>query len=249
MINLRRMKAVIAYDGTDFSGYQAQPGKRTVQSEIENVLAIMHKGEKVRVFASGRTDARVHATGQVIHFDTPLSIPSDKYQMALNAQLPGDVRILEMEEVDQDFHARFSAKGKRYRYKWNCEEVQSPFKRNYTVETRGRKPDVNKMEEGAEYLVGTHDFTSFCAASTPVEDKVRTIYSIHFEWHDQELHMVIEGNGFLYNMVRIIAGTLWEVGIGKREPESIKEILEAKNREMAGTTAPPHGLYLEKVFY
>lgn len=246
---LRRMKAVISYDGTNFSGYQAQPGKRTVQSEIEKVLTAMHKGEQVRIFASGRTDARVHATGQVIHFDTPLSIPSENYKIALNAQLPGDVRILEMEEVSPDFHARFSAKGKRYRYKWNCEEVQSPFKRHYTVETKGRKPDVGKMAKGAEYMIGTHDFTSFCAASTPVEDKVRTIYSLKFEWHDQELHMVIEGNGFLYNMVRIIAGTLWEVGIGKREPESIKDILESKNREMAGTTAPPHGLYLEKVFY
>jgi tRNA pseudouridine38-40 synthase len=247
--DLRRLKAIISYDGTHFSGYQAQPGKRTVQSEIEKVLTVMHKGEHIRIFASGRTDARVHATGQVIHFDTTLSIPAENYKVALNAQLPADVRILDMEEVSPDFHARFDAKGKRYRYKWNCDEVQSPFKRNYTVETRGRKPDVSKMENGAAYLVGTHDFTSFCAASTPVDDKVRTIYSIDFEWHDQELHMVIEGSGFLYNMVRIIAGTLWEVGIGKREAKSIKDIIESKNREMAGTTAPPHGLYLEKVYY
>lgn len=243
------MKAIIAYDGTLFSGYQAQPGKRTVQSEIEKVLSAMHKGENIRIFASGRTDAKVHATGQVIHFDTPLSIPAEKYKMALNAQLPEDVRILEMEEVSPDFHARFSAKGKRYRYIWNCDEVQSPFKRHYTVATRGRKPDVGKMEKAAALIIGTHDFTSFCAASTPVENKVRTVYSLVFEWHGNELHMVIEGNGFLYNMVRIIAGTLWEVGIGKRDPESVKAILEAKNREMAGTTAPPHGLYLEKVFY
>ena len=249
MMSLRRMKATIPYDGTNFSGYQVQPGKRTVQLEIEKVLSKMHKGEEIKAIASGRTDARVHAIGQVIHFDTTLSIPNEGYKKALNTQLPGDIRVLDIEEVDRDFHARYSAKGKRYRYIWYCEEVQSPFRRNYTVETKGIKPDVKKMKEGAKYIIGTHDFSCFCASNTSVVDKVRTVHSLDFETHSEELHMVIEGNGFLYNMVRIIAGTLWEIGIGKRNPESMEQIIASKSREKAGKTAPPHGLYLEKVYY
>lgn len=249
MMSLRRMKATISYDGTNFSGYQVQPGKRTVQLEIEKVLSKMHKGEEIKAIASGRTDARVHAIGQVIHFDTTLSIPNEGYKKALNTQLPGDIRVLDIEEVDRDFHARYSAKGKRYRYIWYCEEVQSPFRRNYTVETKGIKPDVKKMKEGAKYIIGTHDFSCFCASNTSVVDKVRTVHSLDFETHSEELHMVIEGNGFLYNMVRIIAGTLWEIGIGKRNPESMEQIIASKSREKAGKTAPPHGLYLEKVYY
>ncbi|MEL3962836.1 tRNA pseudouridine(38-40) synthase TruA [Lysinibacillus endophyticus] len=246
---MRRLKATISYDGTHFAGYQVQPGERTVQLEIESVLEKMHKGEKVRITASGRTDARVHATGQVIHFDTPLTIEPDRYKKALNVQLPRDIRVLEIEEVPNDFHARFSVSGKRYRYIWNCEEEQSPFRRHFSVETKGIQPDVEKMNEAAQYIVGTHDFSCFCAANTSVVDKVRTVYSLTFERHSDELHMVIEGNGFLYNMVRIIAGTLWEVGIGKREAVSLKEIVASKDRGKAGKTAPAHGLYLEKVFY
>ncbi|MEL4026723.1 tRNA pseudouridine(38-40) synthase TruA [Lysinibacillus endophyticus] len=246
---MRRLKATISYDGTHFAGYQVQPGERTVQLEIESVLEKMHKGEKVRITASGRTDARVHATGQVIHFDTPLTIEPDRYKKALNVQLPRDIRVLEIEEVPNDFHARFSVSGKRYRYIWNCEEEQSPFRRHFSVETKGIQPDVEKMKEAAQYIVGTHDFSCFCAANTSVVDKVRTVYSLTFERHSDELHMVIEGNGFLYNMVRIIAGTLWEVGIGKREAVSLKEIVASKDRGKAGKTAPAHGLYLEKVFY
>jgi len=246
---LRRLKATISYDGTHFSGYQVQPGERTVQLEIESVLSKMHKGEMVRITASGRTDSKVHATGQVIHFDTDLAIPVDRYQKALNVQLPRDVRVLHVEEVSSDFHARFSVKGKRYRYIWNCEKVQSPFRRQYSVDTNGVKPDVEKMIEASQYIIGTHDFSCFCAANTSVVDKVRTVHALNFEWHDDELHMVIEGNGFLYNMVRIIAGTLWEVGTQKRDANDLKEIIASKERGKAGKTAPPYGLYLEKVNY
>lgn len=246
---MRRLKATISYDGTLFAGYQVQPGERTVQLEIENVLAKMHKGLNVKVTASGRTDARVHATGQVIHFDTALSIPSERYKKALNVQLPRDIRVLAVEEVPSDFHARYSVSGKRYRYIWSCDEVQSPFRRHYAVETNGLKPDVEKMQEATQFIIGTHDFSCFCAANTSVVDKVRTIHSLDFERHGDELHMVIEGNGFLYNMVRIIAGTLWEVGIGKREPNDLHEIVASMDRGKAGKTAPAHGLYLEKVFY
>ena len=246
---MRRLKATISYDGTLFAGYQVQPGERTVQLEIEAVLTKMHKGEKVKITASGRTDARVHATGQVIHFDTPLLIPVDRYKKALNVQLPRDIRVLAVEEVPDDFHARYSVSGKRYRYIWNCAEEQSPFRRHYTVETNGVRPNIESMQKAAQYIIGTHDFTCFCAANTSVVDKVRTVHSLDFSWQDEELHMVIEGNGFLYNMVRIIAGTLWEVGIGKRDADDLEGIVSSMDRGKAGKTAPAHGLYLEKVFY
>ena len=246
---MRRLKATISYDGTNFAGYQVQPGERTVQLELEKVLSVMHKGQLVKVTASGRTDARVHATGQVIHFDTPLAIPCDKYMKALNVQLPRDIRVLAVEEVASDFHARYSVSGKRYRYIWNCEAVMSPFRRFYTVETNGVKPDVEVMRAAAQAILGTHDFSCFCAANTSVIDKVRTVSNLELTWYGEELHMTIEGNGFLYNMVRIIAGTLWEVGIGKRDPKNIALVIDSGDRGNAGKTAPAQGLYLEKVFY
>ncbi|MFJ7649621.1 tRNA pseudouridine(38-40) synthase TruA [Lysinibacillus sp. NPDC097279] len=246
---MRRLKAIISYDGTQFSGYQVQPGERTVQAEVERVLATMHKGHNVKVTASGRTDARVHATGQTLHFDTPLAIPVEKYMKALNVQLPRDIRVLSIEEVADDFHARYSVTGKRYRYIWSCESVQSPFRRHYTVETNGVKPDVKAMQDAAKAIIGTHDFSCFCAANTSVQNKVRTVNALEFEWHGEELHMVIEGSGFLYNMVRIIAGTLWEVGIGRREVKNVEAVVASMDRDKAGKTAPPQGLYLEKVFY
>lgn len=246
---MRRLKVIISYDGTLFSGYQVQPGERTVQAELERVLAIMHKGEQVKVTASGRTDAKVHAAGQTLHFDTPLAIPAEKYRKALNVQLPRDIRVLSVEEVAHDFHARYDVAGKRYRYIWSCEPIQSPFRRYYTVETNGVKPNVEAMQEAAKAIIGTHDFSCFCAANTSVKDKVRTVTLLQFEWHGEELHMVIEGNGFLYNMVRIIAGTLWEVGIGRRKIDNVSQVVASGNRDKAGKTAPPQGLYLEKVFY
>lgn len=244
-----RLKATISYDGTQFAGYQVQPGERTVQLEIEKVLMKMHKETAVKITASGRTDARVHASGQTIHFDTTLAIPTNKYMKALNVQLPRDIRVLSLEEVAEDFHARFDVSGKRYRYIWDCNAVQSPFRRHYAVETNGVKPNVEAMQQAAQAIVGTHDFSCFCAANTSVVDKMRTVHALQFEWHDSELHMTIAGNGFLYNMVRIIAGTLWEVGIGKREASSLTATIASQDRGQAGKTAPPHGLYLEEVFY
>ena len=246
---MTRLKAIISYDGSQFAGYQVQPGERTVQSEVEKVLTTMHKGEQVKITASGRTDARVHATGQVIHFDTPLAIPSEKYQKALNVQLPRDIRVLHVEQVEDDFHARFDVSGKRYRYIWDCNNVQSPFRRFYSVETNGVKPDIEMMKQAAEAILGEHDFSCFCAANTSVVDKVRTVHSLELKWHGDELHMTIAGTGFLYNMVRIIAGTLWEVGTGRREVTSVATAIASMDRSQAGKTAPAHGLYLEQVFY
>lgn len=244
-----RLKATISYDGTSFAGYQVQPGERTVQLEIEKVLAIMHKGNQVKITASGRTDARVHSTGQVIHFDTPLSIPLEKYQKALNVQLPRDIRVMQVEQVKDDFHARYDVLGKRYRYIWDCSMIQSPFRRHYAVETNGVKPDIEAMRGAAQAIIGKHDFSCFCAANTSVVDKVRIVNALELNWHDEELHMTISGNGFLYNMVRIIAGTLWEVGTGRREVSSLSQVIASKDRSLAGKTAPAHGLYLEQVFY
>ena len=246
-----RLRAVISYDGSQFSGYQVQPGKRTVQLEIERVLQTIHKNDIVKIVASGRTDAGVHATGQVIHFDSPLSISMDSWQTALNVQLPKDIRILSVEQVQDDFHARYHAIGKTYRYIWSLNEVHSPFERNYSVHVERYKPNIELMREASAHLIGTHDFASFCASKTNVKDFVRTVHSIGFEVHKEsnQLHMVISGNGFLYNMVRIIAGTLWEIGIGKKSIEELPGILQSCNRKNAGKTAPAHGLYLEKVEY
>ncbi|MFC4411893.1 tRNA pseudouridine(38-40) synthase TruA [Chungangia koreensis] len=245
---MKRMKAVISYDGSGFAGYQVQPGHRTVQLELEKVLTSMHKGTLVRVSASGRTDAGVHAIGQVIHFDTSLSIPEDRWQKALNVQLPADIRVMSVEEAPEGFHARFSATGKVYRYKWSLTPVHSPFERFHT--THVTYPlDIARMREAAAYFIGTYDFTSFCSAKAEVEDRVRTIHRLEFERHGDQLHLVIQGNGFLYNMVRIIAGTLFDIGIGKKDPTDIPGILEEKDRRAAGKTAPAQGLYLEKVIY
>lgn len=245
---MQRYKCIIAYDGSGFFGYQAQPKGRTVQAEMEAVLAKMHKGTAVKIVGSGRTDAGVHAKGQVIHFDSPLAIPEDKWGIALNSLLPDDISVLSVERASANFHARFDAVGKEYRYLLQLAPVRDPFMRNFAY----RYPyplDVEAMKEASCHLLGTHDFTSFCAAKTEVLDKVRTIEAIEFLPDVGELTIRFVGNGFLYNMVRILTGTLVEVGSGDRLPEEIPAILEKKDRRFAGKTAPAHGLYLWKVFY
>lgn len=245
---MKRMKATIAYDGSGFAGYQVQPNSRTVQQELMKVLETIHKGQITQVVASGRTDARVHATGQVIHFDTALTIPATGWLKALNVLLPEDIRVLTIEETDSSFHARYHTSGKTYRYKWDRSPVISPFTRNFMVHTKQR-PNVEAMRRAAEAVLGTHDFSSFCAANTGVVDKVRTVRRLDFEEHGEELHMVIEGSGFLYNMVRIIAGTLMEIGLGRRAVDEMAGIIAAADRNEAGKTAAAHGLYLEQVEY
>lgn len=245
---MTRLKATICYDGAEFAGYQIQPDSRTVQKELLAVLKRIHKGTPVEVVSSGRTDAKVHATGQVIHFDTPYTIPMKNWLKALNVQLPPDIRVLDIQETTPDFHARYHAKGKVYRYIWDRSAIQSPFKRNYAVPLE-QKVDLDRMKLAAQALVGTHDFTSFCAARSSVKDKVRTIYNVSFEEHGSELHLIVEGQGFLYNMVRIFAGTLVEVGVGRIAPEELPGIIAAKDRDAAGKTGAPQGLYLEKVDY
>lgn len=246
---MERIKAVIAYDGTAFSGYQLQPGRRTVQSEVDKALVKIHKDKSIYSVASGRTDAGVHAKGQVIHFDTPLTLAVDRWQMALNVLLPKDVRIVDVEYVDEHFHARYSATGKTYTFRWSYAEVHSPFERNYSVHLGKWRPDVEKMQEATKYFIGTHDFTSFCSSKTATSNRVRTVRALSLRENDNELIMTIEGDGFLYNMVRTIAGMLLSVGKGWHKPEDVKEILTLKDRQAAAKTAPAHGLYLENVTY
>jgi tRNA pseudouridine38-40 synthase len=245
---MQRYKCKIAYVGTNFAGYQIQPGKRTVQGELEQALAKLHKGDSIRVYASGRTDAGVHAKGQVIHFDSPLAIPLEKWTIALNTLLPDDVSALEVEKASQEFHARYSVVKKEYRYYVYLANIRDPFKQPFAYQYK-YPVNVSDMLLAAKFLTGTHDFTSFCSAKTEVEDRIRTIYEIDIFQEDDFLVFRFVGNGFLYNMVRILVGTLLEVGSGQRDPLSIKEILTAQDRTLAGKTAPAHGLYLWEVFY
>ena len=245
---MQRYKCIVAYDGTGFAGYQVQPGKRTVQLEIEQALSKIHKGDSVRIAASGRTDAGVHARGQVVHFDSKLQIPGERFKKALNAMLPRDISILDASQVDMDFHARFTSVRKEYRYRISLSEERDPFLRDYAYHYPYRL-DLEAMKEAAHYLQGTHDFTSFCSAKTEVVDKVRTVEEIIFNTSEDELVIQFIGNGFLYNMVRIMTGTLLEVGSGKKAPAEMETILAARDRVQAGKTAPGHGLYLWKVDY
>ncbi|MBM7588407.1 tRNA pseudouridine38-40 synthase [Bacillus pakistanensis] len=243
-----RFKCLVSYDGSGFSGYQVQPDKRTVQGEIEKALSKIHKGSFERITGSGRTDSGVHAMGQVFHFDSNLNISEKKWPTVLNSLLSSDISILSAEEVGLDFHARFSVKKKEYRYKIHLQTVRNPFTRHQAFHYP-YPLNVEDMRKASLAFIGEHDFTSFCSSKTDVEDKIRTIYSISLNVDEENLIISYEGNGFLYNMVRIITGTLLEVGRGKITPENVTEILKAKDRTKAGKTAPPEGLYLWKVTY
>ncbi|WP_024984053.1 tRNA pseudouridine(38-40) synthase TruA [Brevibacillus borstelensis] len=244
---MRRLKCVVAYDGTDFSGFQVQPDQVTIQGEIE---AALHRltGETIQISGSGRTDAGVHARGQVFHFDTKSGISLDKWRFVLNNQLPDSIVIRSVEEVSSEFHARFDVKVKEYRYCIDNGAVPDVFRHRYADHIRSPL-DVEAMRQAARHLVGRHDFTSFCSAKTFVEDKVRTVYDVRVESEGQVIWVICRGNGFLYNMVRIIVGTLVEVGQGKRHPDELRTILLGRNRELAGKTAPAKGLTMWEVSY
>lgn len=244
---MKRVKGIVAYDGTDYSGFQVQPDQITVQEEIEKALHLI-TGEEIRIAGSGRTDAGVHARGQVFHFDTESTIPIQKWRLILNNKLPDSIVIQSIEEIDSSFHARFDVKQKEYRYCIDNAQVPDIFRHRYAWHIR-HTLDVEAMREATKHLVGTHDFTTFCSAKTHVEDKVRTIYDLRVELEGSLLWVICRGNGFLYNMVRIIVGTLVNVGEGKYSPEEMKRFLDGCNRELAGKTAPPQGLTMWEVFY
>lgn len=246
-----RYKMTMAYDGHLFHGFQMQPNQRTVQGEIEKALQKMTKGKRVIVEGSGRTDAGVHALGQVIHFDYPGNvIPADRMILALNSMMPMDIIFKECEIVSEDFHVRYSAKGKWYRYRVSLDRFVNPFKRFYT----GHYPyplEVERMQIAAKDLIGTHDFTSFAASGGQIIDKVRTMYYVNVEKDEKENEIVFDFicSGFLYNMVRILVGSLLEIGNGKRPLDDFPRIIAAKNRQEVRETAQASGLYLYHVFY
>ncbi|NGQ97217.1 tRNA pseudouridine(38-40) synthase TruA [Brevibacillus sp. SYP-B805] len=244
---MKRLKCVVAYDGTDYSGFQVQPDQVTVQGEIEAALKRI-TGESIQIVGSGRTDAGVHARGQVFHFDTASSIPVEKWRFVLNNQLPASIVIRSVEETHARFHARFDVKVKEYRYCIDNGPVPDIFRHRYAEHVR-HPLDTDRMHAAARLLVGEHDFTSFCSAKTHVEDKIRTLYDCRVERDGDLIWVICRGNGFLYNMVRIIAGTLVEVGEGKRIPEEMTRILRVCDREAAGKTAAAKGLTMWEVFY
>ena len=245
---MRNIKLVIEYDGKDFNGWQKQPTKLNIQGEIERAIKQI-TGEEVDLTASGRTDAGVHALGQVANFKTNSNIPIEKIPIALNSNLKKSIVIKSAEEVEERFHSRLNCKRKTYRYKINNSKYGTAIYRN--LETHiPIKLDIQKMQEAVKYFEGEHDFKAFKASGTSSKSSVRTIYKAEvIDAGNEKIYIELTGNGFLYNMVRIIAGTLVEVGLGKIEPNEIKTIIESKKRENAGKTLPPQGLYLVSVEY
>lgn len=244
---MKRIMLTVAYDGTGYCGWQVQPNAITVEGVINETLTKL-LGEQITVIGASRTDSGVHAMGNVAVFDTESRIPGEKFSYALNQRLPEDIRIQSSCEVPLDFHPRKVACSKTYQYRIVNREFPNPMKRLYAHFVY-YKLDTEKMQEAANYLVGEHDFKSFCSIHTQVKDTVRRITSIQVTKKEDEILITIRGNGFLYNMVRIIAGTLLLVGLGNKKPEEIKEILQAKNREIAGPTAPACGLTLLEIDY
>ena len=245
---MKNIKLTIEYDGKDFNGWQKQPDKLNIQGTIEQAIERI-TGEKVDLNASGRTDAGVHAIGQVANFKTNYELPIEKWPLALNANIKKSIVIKSAEEVEERFHSRLSCKRKTYRYVINNSKYGTAIYRN--LETHiPIKLDVEKMKSAIKYFEGEHDFKAFKASGTSSKSSVRTIFKAEIIEKDNErIWIELTGNGFLYNMVRIIAGTLVEVGLGKIEPDEILKIMNSKKRENAGKTLPPQGLYLVKVDY
>ncbi len=245
-----RYKAIIAYDGTNFNGFQKQPNGRTVQEEVEKTLQKMANGKEITVFGSGRTDAGVHAIGQVIHFDYPEERPLERMRFALDTQSPEDIAVRQVEIVSEEFHARYLVKEKTYQFRVDIGKPRSPFRRHY-ASYYPYPLDLGKIQGALPDLLGTHDFTSFCASGSSIEDKVRTIYEAKMEVNEtkDELLFTFRGNGFLYKMIRILVGTLLKIGNGRLPEDSIPAIIAKKDRNAAGPTAHPEGLYLYEVKY
>ncbi|SDW91637.1 tRNA pseudouridine38-40 synthase [Marininema mesophilum] len=237
----------IAYDGTDFAGFQSQQSQRTVQGELERVLKKV-TGESVIVYGAGRTDAGVHAKGQVVHFTSEAMIPLEKWVWVLNHMLPRDLAALVAEEVHESFHARYHACWKRYRYEIDTGRVPDVFTRRYRTRLAGEL-DILKMQEAAHHLLGTHDFTTLSSAKSTKKNRVRTLYQCDVESTATGVFITTAGDGFLYNMVRIMAGLLVQVGRGSLTPKQIPEIIASRDRGRIGKTLPPEGLTMVEVSY
>lgn len=244
---MKRIFLRVAYDGTDFVGWQIQKEGRTVEGELNKAINAL-TGETIEVIGASRTDSGVHAKGNVAVFDTESTIPGDRFMYAVNTLLPEDVAVVESKEVESDFHPRHCGSIKTYEYRIFISDINDPLKRRYAL----RCPyslDVQKMDDAAKYLIGEHDFKSFCSVKTQAETTVRKIYTADVFHDGEDIVIRVSGAGFLYNMVRIIAGSLMEVGGGKHSPEHIKEVLENTDRTLAGPTAEPQGLTLINIAF
>ena len=244
---VKRVRLIISYDGTNYCGWQVQINGITVEEIINRELSSL-LGEEIAVIGASRTDSGVHAMGNVAVFDTETRIPAEKISFALNQRLPDDIRIQKSEEVPGDFHPRYCDSTKTYEYRILNRRFPDPMLRLYTHFVY-MPLNVELMRQAAEYLVGEHDFASFCSAGSQVKTTVRTVYMLDIKEKNDVISIRISGNGFLYNMVRIIVGTLMKVGLGVYPPEHVKEILEAKDRYAAGPKAPARGLTLIGIEY
>lgn len=244
---MRNIKLVIEYDGTNYFGWQIQKVGSTIQGTIEKAI-MKATGEVVEIIGSSRTDSGVHARGYVANFKTNSTIPGNKFREAINTRLPDDIVILHSEEVNEEFHSRYDSKGKTYTYSILNSELPIAIGKNYVYHVRG-KFDIEKMKETCEFFIGTHDFKSFKSDGSSVKTTVRTISDLHIEVCNNSIKFFITGDGFLYNMVRIIVGTLLQVGRGTKTPMDIKRIIDNPDRSGAGMCVPALGLVLEEVFY
>ena len=252
---MKRIMLIIAYDGTNYCGFQVQPNGVTVQELVNRAVSEL-TGEEIRTIGASRTDAGVHARGNVVVFDTKARMPGDKYSYALNPRLPDDIKVQLSREVSPDFHPRYTDTVKTYEYRILNRRMPDPTRRLNTL-FNYFSLDADRMQAAARYLEGTHDFRSFQASgeTNPDKETVRTIYRASVRRGSDEdgngdlITFRISGNGFLYNMVRILAGTLIEIGRGKLEPEDMKKIMDARSRDAAGPTAPPQGLTLVEIRY
>lgn len=244
---MQNIRIIVEYDGKDFDGWQKQPNKLNIQGEIERAIEAVTE-QKVNLIGSGRTDAGVHSFGQTANFTLEKPFDIDKMAIALNSQLKKSIRIKEAKVVSDKFHSRYNCKEKTYQYVINNSRQGTAIYRNlqyhYPIEL-----DAKKMKEAVKYFIGEHDFSGFKSSGTSNKSSVRSIYKADVKRKDDLITITLTGNGFLYNMVRIIAGTLLEVGQGKIKPEDITDIIESKDRTRAGKTLPPQGLYLVNVKY
>ena len=244
---MRRIRLRVAYDGTAYCGWQVQPEVPTIEGELNQAISRLTK-EEIIVIGASRTDAGVHAKGNVAVFDTESTIPADRFAYALNPLLPEDIVVVASDEVEADWHPRHCDTEKTYEYKILNSKFPDPMRRRDTYHV-SFDLDLEKMREAAGYLKGEHDFKSFCANRRMKKSTVRTIYSIDLKEKEGEIVITYTGNGFLHHMIRILTGTLLEVGMKKRSLSSVAELLEVRDREKAGFTAPAKGLTLEKVLY
>lgn len=244
---MRNIKCIMSFSGAAYHGFQSQPDGRTIQQTVERAASLLTR-EDIKIIGCGRTDAGVHGLNYCFNFKTNSSIPVEKLPLAFNSVLPDDISVISCADVSEDFHAGFSAIKKTYRYKIYNSRIRNPFHNAYSWFFPAEL-DIDKMKQAAKHIEGEHDFKAFMAQGGSVKTTVRTVYSVEISKNDNMISIDVTGNGFLYNMVRIIVGTLVAVGVGKTEPGEVAGIILSCNRERAGATAPPQGLYLKEVYY